>query len=698
MQGSASSHPFQDPDLPIEERIKNILSLMSREEKVACLGTNPSVPRLGIKGAGHVEGLHGLALGEPGGWGKGHPVPTTQFPQAYGMAETWDPELVRRAGAVEGIETRYIFQSPKYGFGGLVVRAPNADLGRDPRWGRTEECFGEDPYFNGVMAAAMTRRLQGDDPKYWLTASLLKHFLANSNEDGREKSSSNFDSRLWREYYSVPFRNAVVEGGSRCYMTAYNAVNGIPCIVNPVIRDVAMTEWGVDGIVCTDGGAYRLLMTAHGYHSDPEAAASACIKAGIGQFLDVYAPYVASALETGVLQERDVDDVLRGVFRVMIRLGLLDPPERVPYSGIGGRDADPWLSEEHKNAARLAAEKSIVLLKNEGGLLPIDAGRVRSIAVIGPRAAEVLFDWYSGTPPYAVSPLQGIRTRAGSSIEVSYADGGSDSAAVSLAARADLAIVCVGNNPTAGTPFGVPGFPSDGKEAVDRKSIALEQEALVRAVRRANPRTICVLIASFPYSMVWTRHNVPAILHMTHGGQETGTALASALFGDVNPAGRLVQTWPGSMDQLPPMMDYDITAGRTYMYFRGEPLFPFGYGLSYTTFAYAKLEISPRRSEGGSFEVNAEVTNTGDRDGDEVVQLYVRRLGSAVPRPRLELKGFRRIFIPKGKTVDVGFAIRTEDLAFWDAPKSCWCVESGRLEIMLGASSADIRLSGIVEI
>ena len=196
-------YPFQNPDLSIEQRVRNIVSLMTVDEKIFCLGTDPSVPRLGIHGTRHVEGLHGLALGGPGGWGRPTPIPTTQFAQAIGMGETWDPELVRKAGGVEGYETRYIFQSEKTGHrGGLVVRAPNADLGRDPRWGRTEECFGEDAFFNGTMVVAMVKGLQGDDPKYWLTASLLKHFLANGNEDGRDGSSSNFDERLLREYYS----------------------------------------------------------------------------------------------------------------------------------------------------------------------------------------------------------------------------------------------------------------------------------------------------------------------------------------------------------------------------------------------------------------------------------------------------------------------------------------------------------------
>ncbi len=689
------THPFQDPDLPMEDRITNILSLLTIQEKISCLGTNPSVPRLGIKGADHVEGLHGLAMGEPGGWGRNHPVPTTQFPQAYGMGQTWDPELVRRAAAIEGLETRWIFQSPKYGYGGLVVRAPNADLGRDPRWGRTEECFGEDPHLTGVMAEAVTRGLQGDDPRYWLTASLLKHFLANSNENGRDHSSSDFSEALWREYYSATFRRAIVQGGSRCYMTAYNAVNGVPCIVNNVIRDVTMKEWGLDGIVCTDGGAFTLLVKKHRWYADGPSGAAACVRAGIGQFLDRHAGAVAAALDSGLLQEREIDDVLRGVFRVMIRLGLLDPEERVPYSSIGKTGEDPWMSEEHRAVARKMAEESIVLLKNGDGLLPLDPRKVRSIAVIGPRAEEVLFDWYSGTPPYAVSPLEGIRARAGSSIAVSFTRGDREKQAAEAAKAADVAIVCVGNHPTAGTRFGVPGLPGEGKEAVDRESLDLEQEALVRAVMGANPRTVCVLVSSFPYAIIWTAHNVPAIIHTTHNCQELGNALASVLFGDVSPAGRLVQTWPRSLSQLPPMMDYDITAGRTYMYFKGEPLFPFGHGLSYTRFTYLDMSVTPSAA---GLEVVVTVENSGERDGEEVVQIYLRRPDAAAGQPRIRLVGFRRAAIKRGERASLSFQLGAEELSRWDAIRRGFAVVLGKVEILAGASSADIRLSRTAEI
>lgn len=711
---------FQDPALPVEERVNNIISLMTLDEKIACLSTNPSVPRLGIKGCGHLEGLHGLAQGGPGKWGRPSVIPTTTFPQAIGMGESWDPEIIRQAGEVEGYEARYIFQSSRYHQGALVIRAPNADLGRDPRWGRTEECYGEDAYFNGTMVVAFVKGLQGDHPKYWQTAALLKHFLANSNEDTREQSSSDFDERLLREYYSVPFRMGIVEGGARAYMAAYNAYNGVPMTVNPILNDITVKEWGQDGIICTDSGGMRLLVTGHHYSPDLEHAAAASVKAGINQFLDRYSDAVRGALKNNLLAESDIEKVLKGNFRVMIRLGLLDPPSLVPYSSIGVGE-DPWLTEKHKALARLVTQKSIVLLKNSKSLLPLDRRAVKSIAVIGPRANEVLLDWYSGTPPYTVTPLQGIKSKVGPGVAVKSVSNNDGGEAVKIAGSSDIAIVCVGNHPTGGynAHWQEVSVPSEGREAVDRKSITLEQEDLIKQVFQANPKTIVVLISSFPYAINWTQGNVPAIVHMTHNSQEEGNALADVLFGDYNPGGRLVQTWPRSLDQLPPLMDYNITNGRTYMYFKGEPLYPFGYGLSYTTFAYSKLRTSSNSlSTKGSISVSVDVKNTGARAGEEVVQMYVSYPSSSVRRPIRELKGFKRVALQPGQTKTATIELKASQLAYWDSSRKAFVIEGSQIngskvsgskqnkaapgkrtiEVLVGSSSADIKLTKLIEV
>jgi beta-glucosidase len=690
-----SQYPFQNPDLPIEQRIDNILSLMTIDEKIECLDTNPSVPRLGIKASGHVEGIHGLTQGGPGKWGRPLTIPATTFQQGIGLGETWDAELLKQAGQVEGYEARYVFQSPKYHQGGIVIRSPNADIGRDPRWGRTEECYGEDAFFNGTMVVAFTKGLQGDDPKYWQAAALMKHFLANSNENDRDKSSSDFDERLFREYYSLPFYMGVVEGGSRAYMAAYNAMNKVPMTINPVLQKVTREQWGQDGIICTDAGAMRNLVTAHKYYPDFETAAAESIKAGIGQFLDNYRDAVRGALTKGLLTEADIDRALRGNFRVMIRLGLLDPPARVPYASIGQEATDPWLTDKHKALALRAAQESVVLLKNSANLLPLDKRSLKSIAVIGPRANEVLLDWYSGTPPYSISPLDGIKSAVGDPMKVNYAASNDD--AVKVARESDAAIVCVGNHPNGGfdTQWARVSVPSEGREAVDRKSITLEQEELIKAVFQANPKTIVVLKSSFPYAINWTQENVPAILHLALNSQEEGRALASVLFGDYNPAGRLVQTWPKSLEQLPPMMDYDIRHGRTYMYFRETPLYPFGYGLSYTTFAYSNLKVN---RNGESIDVSVALKNTGKREGDEVVQLYVKHLDSKVARPLKELKGFTRVHLAPQEEKIVKISVPLSRLAYWNAEIDRWVVEKDQIETTVGGSSTDARLRKTIKL
>lgn len=690
-------YPFNDPLIETEKRIDNIISLLTLDEKISCLGTNPSVPRLGIRGSGHIEGLHGVALGGPGGWGRRKLVTTTTFPQSYGLAETWDTALVKRVAEAEAYEARYIFQSEKYNTGGLVIRAPNADLGRDPRWGRTEECFGEDAFLTSSMTRAYVRGLQGDHPKYWMTASLMKHFLANSNENDRDRSSSDFDDRLFREYYSLPFRMGI-EAGSRAFMAAYNKYNGIPMMVHPVLKEIAVKEWKQDGIICTDGGAMRLLWTAHKYYPDSAWAAAAGIKAGINQFLDRYAASTRKALEEGILKEKDIDETLRGVFRVMIKLGLFDPPAMVPYTSIKDGE-EPWLSEKNKELAREVTRRSAVLLKNENNILPLDKTGIKSIAVIGPYANQVLLDWYSGTPPYSISPLEGIKNKLGKNTKVQWTTGNDADSASRLAASAEYVIMVVGNHPWCNAGWAQCPVASDGREAVDRKTIYLEQEELIRKVYRINPRTIVVLIASFPYAITWTQHNIPAILHLTHNSQELGNGLADVLFGDYNPGGRLVQTWPLSMEQLPPMMDYDIRKGRTYMYSKDKHLYPFGYGLSYTSFAYSNFRISARtlRSNGEAV-VSVDITNTGNRTGDEVAQLYIRHLYSAVDRPAKELKAFGRITLNPNEKKTVQLKLKTKDLEYWDVNLHRYVLEAGKTLLMVGSSSDDIKFSEVIDI
>ena len=696
-------YPFRDPKLEDDARIADLLAHLTLQGKIDLMGSGPRVPRLNLSLSDEAEGLHGLALGGPGGWGpRGRqPLPTTTFPQEKGLGATWDPALMKKIGALEGEEARYYHQNPVFDFGGIVVRAPNADLSRDPRWGRTEESMGEDPYLVGTMTVAFIHGLQGPDPGHWQAASLMKHFLANENEDGRSYTSSDFDERLFREYYSVPFRMGFEQGGSRAVMAAYNSWNGTPMMINPVLKDVVVKEWGNDGIICTDGSALGLLITAHKSFADKEHGSAAAVKAGINRFLDNYRPELAKALKDGLLTEADMDVALKNMLRVHLRLGELDAPGVDPYANIGGESdgkLPPWDRASSGELVRQATDESIVLLKNDNHTLPLDRAKLASIALIGPWTNEVLLDWYSGTPPYSVSIVQGIR-EAAPGMKILFSDGSNAAEAESLAHKADIAVVVVGNHPTCNAGWDHCPVPSDGKEDVDRKTIALEQEELVKRIFAANPHTIEVLRSSFPYAITWSQQNLPAILHMVHNSEEEGHGLADVLFGDYSPAGRLNQTWPTSDAQLLPMMDYDIRHGRTYMYSKDKPLYPFGYGLTYTSFAYEGLTLSAKAvNADGEVQVTVKVRNTGKRAGDEVVQMYVQHLGSAVERPQLELKGFERVRIEPGAAKNVVLNLKPRDLAYWDEARHAWCTEKEPVRILAGGSSDKLPVQANLQI
>ena len=696
--GAQADYPFRDPKLGDDARIADLLKRLTLDEKVELMDGHPRIPRLHLVLSDEAEGLHGLALGGPGGR---QPLPTTTFPQEKGLGETWDPALMKKIGALEGEEARYYYQNPIFDFGGIVVRAPNTDLSRDPRWGRTEESMGEDPYLVGTMSVAFIHGLQGPDPKHWQAASLMKHFLANENENGRTRTSSDFDERLFREYYSVPFRMGFEQGGSRAVMASYNSWNGTPMMIHPILKSVVVNEWGNDGIICTDGGALGLLITDHKTFPDKEHGSAAAVKAGINRFLDEYKPDLAKALKDGLLTEADMDASLKNLLRLHLRLGEMDPPGVGPYAKIGrasNGEVPPWERPSSRQLVRQATDESIVLLKNENRTLPLDREKLKTIAVIGPWTNEVLLDWYSGTPPYSVSIVQGIE-EAAKGVKVLSSDGSDVAEAQALARAADVVIVVVGNHPTCNAGWDQCPVPSNGKEDVDRKTIALEQVELVKKIFAVNPHTVEVLRSSFPYAIVWSQQNLPAIVHMTHNSEEEGHGLADVLFGDYSPAGRLNQTWPMGDAQLPPMMDYNIRHDRTYMYAKEKPLYAFGYGLSYTSFTYEGLSLSaPSANAGGKVEVTVKVKNAGTHASDEVVQLYVQHLGSAVERPQIELKGFERVHIEPGAERNVVFELKPHDLAYWDAARHVWRIEKEQVRVLAGGSSDKLPVQATLQI
>jgi beta-glucosidase len=699
-----ADYPFRDTSLSDEVRIDDLLKRLTLDEKVLLMSDHPKIPRLGIVFSGQVEGLHGLALGGPANWAaRGRqPAGTTTFPQEKGLGATWDPELLKKVAALEGEEARYFYQNPVWDRGGVVVRAPNADLSRDPRWGRTEESYGEDPYLVGTLTVAFAQGLQGPDPKHWQAASLMKHFLANENENGRTHTSSDFDERLFREYYSVPFRMGFEEGGSRAVMASYNAWNRTPMTVNPVLKNVMIKEWGNNGLICTDGGALGLLITSHKAFPDKEHGSAAAVKAGINHFLDTYIPDLTKALKDGLVTEADMDAALKNLLTVYLRLGEMDPPGADPYAKVGrdtGGEVPPWERESSRSLVRQATDESIVLLKNENNALPLDKTKLKTIALIGPWIDTVLQDWYSGTFPYSVSILQGMREKVGPNVRVLFADGSDENEAAALAKKADVAIVVGGNHPVCNAGWDQCPVPSNGKEDVDRKTIVLEQEELVKKIFAGNPRTIEVLRSSFPYAIVWSQQNVPAIVHMVHNSQEEGHGLADVLFGDYSPAGRLTQTWPTGDVQLKPILDYNLLDGETYLYSKEKPLYAFGYGLSYTTFEYRSVGASAARMEpDGNVQVHIKVKNTGKRPSDEVVQMYVQHLGSSVTRPQLEVKGFKRVRIEPGTEKDITMQLKARDLAYWDVAAHAWRVEKEKINILAGGSSDKLPVQTTVDV
>ena len=539
----------------------------------------------------------------------------------------------------------------------------------------------------------MAKGIQGDNPRYWKAASLMKHFLANSNEDSRDSSSSNFSNRLFREYYSYPFYRGIVQGGSRAFMASYNSWNGTPMCMHPCLGEITRKEWGNNGIICTDGGAFSLLINAHHAFNTMEEGAAAVIKAGTSQFLDRYEPYVRKALEQGLITEKDIDNVIRGNIYVALKLGLLDGADSLnPYLEIG-KDTTltpPFMTAESRALAREITEKSIVLLKNSG-LLPLDLSK--KILLTGPYANEVVYDWYSGAPDKAITLYEALKNIGAN---VTYIKDNYCDKAVEMARQADVVIFCTGNHPYGTKPdWKFCPVPSDGREANDRRSLMLPDEDVVRQLYAANANTLLVLVSSFPYAINWSQENLPAIVHITHCSEEQGTALANVLFGKVNPAGRTTQTWPKDILDLPTMMDYDITHGRTYMYSHKPALYPFGYGLSYTRFNYSAPKLLKKSKK--EWIVSVDVENVGKYDGDEVVQVYASFPESKVERPQKKLCAFTREMIKQGECKTLQLHINPETLSYWDDATHAFVLEKTPVKLLFAASSHDIRCELPVE-
>jgi len=705
---SAGQPAYLDVTQPVDARVADLISRLTLEEKAVLLNhRGPTVERFNIRSDQWNQCLNGVQ------WNR----PTTLFPVCLALAATWDTNLVHETATVLSDEARAIYNGWHLDTNapgehkGLIYRAPVINIERNPYWGRNHEAWGEDPFLTGRMAVNYVQGLQGDDPHYLKIAATLKHFAVNNVETARQKLNAVVPERMLREYWLPHWREAVVEGKACSLMASYNAINGTPNNINHwLLSDLLKNEWQHDGFVVSDLGGVRTMVEGHEKkRMTYEDAVAQSLMAGCDFSDKEFQDNIPAAVRDGKLTEARLDDALARVLRVRMRLGEFDPFAAVPYSKISPAVIN---SAEHRALALKAAQESIVLLKNERGILPLDNNNLKRIAVIGPLADLVLLNNYSGKATNVVTALQGIKDRAGANVEVLYAVGGivggatsgllkkdppevvADpeaelAKAVALARGADAAIVFVGTTSAV------------EQEGHDRRTLGLtgNQEALAEAVVAANPRTVVVEMSAGPLTVPAFKEKIPALLQAWWPGEEGGHAIADVLFGDVNPAGRLPHTVYASEAQVPPVDEYDITKGFTYMYVNGEPLFPFGHGLSYTTFKYGELKLSADTMKAdGKITVSADITNTGGRAGDEVVQLYVHQEKGAVKLPVKMLRGFQRVSLKPGETKTVAFPLPAEKLAYWDEKTHAFLVEPGIFDVMIGASSSDIRLTGRVEV
>ena len=829
----AQKEVYKDMDAPQHERIMDLLSRLTIEEKISLLrATSPGIPRLEIEKYYHGnEALHGIV--RPGNF--------TVFPQAIGLASMWNPDFLYEISTVISDEARARWNELNRGkdqkrlFSDLLTFwSPTVNMARDPRWGRTPETYGEDPFLSGKLGVAFVKGLQGNDPHYLKVVSTPKHFAANNEEHNRFECNPQISERDLREYYLPAFERCIIDGKAQSIMTAYNAINDVPFTLNTwLLKKVLRTDWGFNGYVVSDCGAPSLLVTHHEYVKTPEAAATLALKAGLDLECgdNVYIEPLMNAYKQYMVSEAEIDTAAYWILRARMMLGLFDDPAKNPYNALSPSIVG---CEKHKNMALEAARQSLVLLKNENNFLPINPKKIKSIAVVGINAGNCEFGDYSGKPVNVpVSVLDGIRNRVGDDIKIVYAPWKSSSSGYEMITKANfpngLKAEYYNNKHLQGTPqvrtdeninfepanqapdpflpesplsirwsgdlvpsvsgkytlafatddgcrlyiddkmvidswknrglttdsvvvtlekdkkyrlvaeyfdnageasaklyWRTPDFEKkalldlygDAKKAIqecdmtiavmginksieregrDRDHIELpkDQELFIEEAYKLNPKMAVVLVAGSSLAVNWMDEHVPAILNAWYPGEQGGTAVAEALFGDYNPAGRLPLTYYRSLDDLPPFDDYAVQKNRTYMYFTGKPLYAFGYGLSYTKFDYRKLSVD---QDAENVRLSFTIKNSGKYNGDEVAQVYVQFPEIGVKVPIKQLKGFERVHIAKGKNLPVTITVPKKELRIWNERKGEFFTPSGNYVFMVGASSDDIRLQQVVKL
>lgn len=827
---TAQTEAYKDASLSFHERAKDLVSRMTLEEKINQVGHRTlDITRLGVKGYNYWnEALHGVARSGV----------ATSFPSSRAMSSTWNLDLIFKCAETTANEARWYNKNKGKG---LIYWCPTINMSRDPRWGRDEENYGEDPYLTGRIAVEYIKGMQGNDEKYFKTIATAKHFAANNFEGGRHNTSSNMDMRNLREYYLPAFEMAVKEGNVRSIMSAYNRLNEIPCCANKeLLIDILRTEWGFNGFVVSDCDALDdiWMSNKHGYVTTGEEASALSMKNGEDLNCgETFQEYCKSAINKGLMTEADIDSALVRVFEARFSVGEFDSNNPFANAGDGKLECD-----EHRALALQASREAIVLLKNQDNTLPLDASKINKIAVIGPYGNAIQLGGYSGTPTYqktilsAVADAVGYDISSSSTIEAEKFDskkakGDVDNAGIGNIQNGDIFIynnVDFGNgkskldysyagrygnrqltiridNATSGqivyqetlpatannwTTFktksidlseeakAITGkhtvylifnklasaddgnkyiinidwfkFYNEGDssptalgnkvmyaqgcdvggtknqtlfdeavamakeadyvilalgtdlntsdESHDRKSLNLPgaQQQLLETVYAANKKTIAVLVTCSSLTINWAQENIPAIMSAWYDGQEQGQAISDVIFGNYNPGGKLTTTWYNSVSDLPSdLTNYDIRGAKyTYMYHDKTPLYPFGFGMSYTTYNYSNLKVSKQSlAAGEEITVSADITNTGKHAGAEIVQLYVH-VNSSIERPIKQLVGFARVELEAGETKTVSIPVKHEQLSYYNETTHTFDVEQGAVDILVGASSADIRLKG----
>lgn len=743
-ESSDQTPAYKNPKLAIQDRVADLLSRMTLEEKVAQIapdrgqdihvidptGTftdetarqllsrwwdqNLEFPakkaailrngiqrylrektRLGIPQLFMGEALHGFM--EYG---------STSFPQALGLASTFDPSLVKQVFTAAGDEAR--------SSGAGQVFTPVLDLARDPRWGRTEETYGEDPYLVSRMAVAAVTGLQGDEffINHHHVIATMKHFAVHGQpEGGTNTAPGNYSERVIRENFLVPFEAAVKEGHVGSVMASYNEIDGIPSHINHWLLDkVLRQEWGFNGYVTSDGNGLQMLVETHHVAATKADAARLALAAGVDYDLSDGSVYrtLINQVKQGIVPESELDRAVSRVLATKFRLGLFDDPLVDPDYAEKTTN-----SPEHQALALKAAQEVVVLLKNENNLLPLDLSKLKTIAVIGPNAEGLHLGGYSRLPSHSVTILQGIQQRVGNKAKVIYAQGCQftnkhqdwqgwfdndvglvDPAtqadkikeAVEAARKSDVAILVVGENESSNREAWAENHRGD-RDSLD---LLGAQNDLVKAVVETGKPVVVLLINGRPLSINYIAEKVPAILEGWYLGQEGGTAAANVLFGDVNPGGKLPITFPHSVGDLPDFYNHKPSDNRSYAFSTREPLYPFGYGLSYTTFKFDNLRVEPSQIQTeGMAKVYVDVTNTGSREGDEVPQMYIHQKIASVTRPVKALRGFQRITLKPGEKKTVEFTITPDSLSMLNVDMHK-VVEPGDFEIMVGPDSQHV--------